>query len=212
MRQYLNLVSESHDTVDSALNEIGDYVRHNELVDLRSAANVLKSAGYVEPFKAGNYYRVIFHDLTDQDRQQFMTLGDVYDAIKANPRYELGRGIEGFTTSMDNAEVFARGQLWHTDRENLAHHSNVPLSALDKRHWSIVMIYEVFAPQEAIVASMRGLQAFLKVTPPGPGHNNLNHGLNDHSDGFMRDDEVMIDTSHVKVVGVHLYSFDPEED
>lgn len=210
MRDYLNLVTESHDAVDAAMNELGDYIRHNAHTDLAAAANVLKSAGYVEPFKAGTYYRVIFHDITAEDRQKFMTMGEVYDAIKANPRYELGRGVEGFTTSYENAEEFARGQLWHTDRENLAHHEDVLLSNLGERHWSIVMIYEVAAPAEAIVLSMRGLQGLLKVTPPGPGHDNLNRGLNDQWDGYSRDDEVMIDTGAVRVIGVHLYSFDPE--
>ncbi len=210
MRDYLKLVTESHDAVDTAMNELGDYIRHNAHTDITAAANVLKSAGYVEPFKAGTYYRVIFHDITAEDREQFMTMGEVYDAIKANPRYELGRGVEGFTTSMERAEEFARGQLWHTDRENLAHHEDVLLSNLEERHWSIVMIYEVAAPNEAIVLSMRGLQGLLRVTPPGPGHDNLNHGLNDQWDGYSRDDEVMLDTGSVRVIGVHLYSFDPE--
>ncbi len=211
MRDYLKLVTESQDAVDAAMNDLGNYIRHNEHVDLGACASVLKAAGYVEPFKAGTYYRVIFHDITAEDRQKFMTMGEVYDAIKANPRYELGRGVEGFTTSMDAAEEFARGQLWHTDRNNLAHHPNVLLSDLEKRHWSIVMIYEVAAPESSIVLSMRGLQAMLQQTPPGPGHDNLNYGLNDQWDGYARDDEVMIDTGGVRVIGVHLYSFDPED-
>lgn len=211
MRQYLNIITESHDAVDAAMNQIGDYIRHNARTDLFSVANVLKSAGYVEPFTTGTYYRAIFHDITQQDRDQFMTIGEVADHIRRNPRFELGRGPEGFTTSMEAAEEFARGQLWHTDRENLPHHKDVLLSSLSERHWSLVMIYEVQAPAEAIVLSMRGLQAFLKVTPPGVGHDNLNHGLNDKWDGYARDDEVVIDTGKVRVIGVHLYSFDPDE-
>lgn len=115
MRQYLDLVTESHDAVDAAMNKLGDYIRHNASADIGACAVVLKSAGYVEPFKAGTYYRVIFHDITAEDRETFMTMGEVYDAIKANPRYELGRGVEGFTTSMERAEEFARSQLWHTE-------------------------------------------------------------------------------------------------
>ena len=55
MRQYLNLVTESDNAVDQAMNQIGDYIRHNAHTDLISAANVLKSAGYSEPFGAGTY-------------------------------------------------------------------------------------------------------------------------------------------------------------
>lgn len=210
MRQYLNLVTESDNAVDQAMNQIGDYIRHNAHTDLISAANVLKSAGYTEPFGAGTYYRVIFHDITEQDRESFMTVGEVADHIRANPRYELGRGAGGFTTSYEKAEEFARGQLWHTDRENLPHHEDVLLSSLSERHWSLVMIYEVAAPANAIVLSMRGLKALLGATPPGHGHDNLNVAINDLYDGYGFDDEVVIDTGKVRVIGVHLYSFDPE--
>ena len=72
------------------------------------------------------------------------------------------------------------------------------------------MIYEVVAPADAIVLSMRGLKALLGATPPGPGHDNLNVGINDLYDGYGFDDEVVIDTGKVRVIGVHLYSFDPE--
>lgn len=65
MRDYLNLVTESHDAVDAAMNELGNYIRHNEHVDLGACASVLKSAGYVEPFKAGTYRRAALEHRDD---------------------------------------------------------------------------------------------------------------------------------------------------
>jgi hypothetical protein len=74
---------------DEAMMEIGNYIQHNQSVDLQHNADILKQAGYQEVMGADRYYRVLFHTVTPQDKEQHMTIGDLYDTLKRDVRFDI---------------------------------------------------------------------------------------------------------------------------
>lgn len=196
---------ESVDIIDSTMQEIADYIQHNQHTNLSAHAATLKSAGYAEPFGAGRYYRALFQQVTEQDKEKHLTIGDLFDTIKQDIRIDMSLGVQGFTTSEEEAMHFINGQLFYRGEYAYQHSKNDLIEKLR----DIVVVYEVEAPADAIIMSMRGLQAFIKTVPHGPGYVALNHSLNDMHEGYGQDDEVMIDsTKGVRVLGVHLYDSD----
>lgn len=205
MREYLNLITESGDALDAALDVVGDYIVHNAGGDLHSASATLHAAGYNEPFTSGSYFRALFHEITAEDREGHMTLGELYGTIQQHVRMDLNHPSQGFTTSAEKAYSFAGETLHYHTGQGKEHTSATLLSDVQ----SIVVVYEVHAPASAILMSMRGLKAFVANVPPGPGRDKLHNALNDDWDGYERDDEVMIDTrSGVRIAGVHMYESD----
>lgn len=208
MRRYLDIIREAQDPLDVALQNIADYVQHNADVNLGAAARVLKANGYAEPMKNASYFRALFHPVTEEDHQQYDTIAELYDHLKEGIRFEM-RGEQGFTTTRAKAVDFVGGTLHITlhPHEFPDHSPEAPLSGIQ----SIIVIYEVSAPANSVLYSMRGLQAFIKELPSSPGRDALDHALNDMWEGYGSDDEVVIDCDQgCKVVGVTLY--DTSED
>lgn len=205
MRQYLDIINESSNAADEAMMEIGNYIQHNQGTVLKQQTDILKQAGYQEVMGAGRYFRVLFHTVTAEDKASHMTIGDLYDTLKRDVRFDMSRSEQGFTTSFQNAMDFANGTLFHQGEPGFQHRPDDLIEKL----WQIIICYEVAAPADAIIMSMRGLQAFLKTAKPGPGQAMLNHSLNDMYEGYGHDDEVVLDVSKgVKIVGMTLYNSD----
>lgn len=206
VRQFLNIINEASDPLDAALLTIGNYIQHNQPTDLASAADVLKQHGYKEVFNGGKYFRALFHDITPDDKARFSTVGELYASVVQDIRMDLSKGEQGFTTSLDNAINFVNGTLWHA-ASRPEHRPNDPIEPLN----SLIVVYEVEAPANSVICSMRGLKAFLTQTPQtGYGWRVLNDSINDLWDGYGSDDEVVIDTrAGVRVIATHL--FDSEE-
>ena len=202
MRQYIDIIKEHSDALNYAFEQLANYIQHNSQINAHKVSSILHQHGYVELFGTGNYFRALLHDTPHTNG----TLADVFPSFKNEIKMTLGNP-QGFTTSLEKAEQFVNG-TFHTTyghEKFPIHNLNTPLKDLR----SISIIYEVNAPADSILFSMKGLQRFMKTTPDSSGKDQLHHALNDMWEGYGSDDEVMIDTSkNVKIIGVHLYSSD----
>jgi hypothetical protein len=203
MRKYIDIINEQVDPINWAMSAVANYIQHNADVDLRRVSQVLKENGYEEPFSSGNYFRALFHFITDSDRHNFNTIGELFEFMKHNVRMELTR-VQGFTTSLDHAIRFIESTL------HISHDiGNFPVydkSATLEEIKDIVLVYEVKAHASQILLSMRGLKKFLEIAPDGQGKMALDHALNDLFEGYGSDDEVVIDTSKgAQIVTIRLY-------
>jgi hypothetical protein len=191
-----------HHPLDLAMARLGAYIRDNATEDLRAISEVFHSHGYRETVQGGRFFRVIFHDVTEADRG-LGSLSALHERLKQEVRFEMTGGRrkgEGFCRTLALAERFVE-QTLHTSGRTPDHYPGADPASLDQ----VIVIYEVTAPSSAILLSMEGVQRFLKQTPPTGAWKALNYALNDMWDGYGHDDEVIIDTTQVEIIDVHLY-------
>ena len=202
MRRYMDIITENSDLLEFAFGKLADYIQHNTPIDNHRISMILHQHGYLEPFGAGKYFRALLHDVPQKEG----TLADIFPSFQNEIKMTMGNP-QGFTTSLKKAEQFVNG-TFHTSyghEKFPIHNLNTPLKNLQ----SIAIIYEVIAPSDSILFSMKGLQNFIKIVPDSYSKTQLHHALNDMWEGYGNDDEVMIDTGkNVKIIGVHLYSSD----
>jgi hypothetical protein len=211
MRNYLDILNEgmalANDKIDDCLLTVAAYIRDNSHPDnWHRLAQTLREYGYSEPVKQNRFYRVLFHEPTEQDRAEHATIGDLYEELQREIRFDLNR-VQGFTTSFDRAVDFIHGQYhiqWYR-HEWPRQNSNKPLGE-HGRH-TVAVIYEVEVADRDILWTMRGLMEFLKALPrTGRGWDELHDILTDEWTGYGGDDEIVIDTSRgSRITGMVLY-------
>jgi hypothetical protein len=211
MRKFIEIVEgAATDPVDQALALVAQYVTGNLAPhDWHEVAAVLRQSGYQEPMRGSSYFRAIFHQPTDLDRQKHTTIGQFFEELKAEVRFDLNR-VQGFTTSLDNAIDFIHGQYhiqWY--RAEWPHQTPDTLLGDHGRH-NVAVVYEVEVDPANIIWSNRGLLDLLGRLPrTGQGWDKLKEALTNMWSGYASDDEVVIDTTTgARVLDMTLYDSD----
>lgn len=204
------ILDETPNELDATLNDIANYIIHLEDINFKNAHRILVKHGYKEIVPAGTYFRALSHEITEQDRARFKTMKDMLPSLQREIRMDI-KGPEGFTTSLENAAHFAMGNMFY-QYDNWENSPQYQPSKNISDIKSIWLIYEVVAPQNSILFSMKGLNAFLKTVPNGPGKAALLVAINDIWDGYPGDDEVIIDTRGISVRQVHIHYYSVNEE
>lgn len=203
MRKLIEAVEAANASpLDATLQRIADYILHNAPNEhMREDAATLHAHGYAEVVTQTTFFRALSHDITDQDRARFETIGALFKAIRAEPRMLMNQEPQGFTTSLESALEFVHGNEYYTHHQ--PHYDRLPLT---ERAHSIWVVYEVQAPRESILFSMRGLDRLLDTLPPSTATKALHTALHDVQFGYLSDDEVVLDFGpQCRIVGLSLY-------
>ncbi len=209
MRTFITILNESDDGIAAALRVLSEYIRDNQHIDDWSGiAATLRANGYVEPITGTKYFRSIFHEPTGMDRDAHTTIGDMFEELQREVRFDLAR-TQSFTTSFDKAIDFIHATyhiVWY--RPEWPTQSPDKLLADHGKH-SIAVVYEVECDPSRIIWSMAGLKAFLPTLPPSPEREILHDIITDIWSGYGDTDEVMLDTSRgATIKGMTLYETD----
>jgi hypothetical protein len=214
MRDFINIVREGQsetDRLDAVFDRIAKYTNENLYPDdWQMIATVLREFGYQETVRQGKFWRVLFHKISEEGRARHATIGDLYDEVEREIRFDLNR-VQGFTTSFDNAVQFIHSQYniqW--DRHEWPTQSRAKPLVDHAKHHTLAVIYEVEAIPSRILWSMNGLLSFMKrMQSTGQGYVSLRDTLEDIWTGYGHDDEVVIDAHDgVRVVGMTMYDSD----
>jgi hypothetical protein len=202
MRNFIDLIesetSQIAPDLEATIKKIANYIHHNSNVDMWAAAEVLRNHGYAETVKNTKFFRVLFHDVSAEDRARYQTVGEMYEGILEDPRWSFERGPSGFSRSLTTAKWFSYGTFHHYYSPE--HHMDAPLEGVK----SVAIIYEVKADPADILWSMEGLVAFIKDLPKTPAVKAFWDSMDDF-DGYGSDDEVVIDVAKVKITRTYLY-------
>jgi hypothetical protein len=196
-------------SLDEALEILVHYIRDNNYEgDMNDVARVIRDHGYEETKGHSIYYRGIFHEITDEDKNNYQTVSELYKHLKEHSRFDM-TGLQGFTTDIDNVHNFIRGQLHYMvhDVNDFIHDGSTLLEDLK----SIIIVYAVEIPERNILWSMNGLKYFLQRSPKSPIARELYSLLTDIWDGYGSDDEVFADMKNTILKDIILYEHDNDE-
>jgi hypothetical protein len=184
--------------LEGVFEVLATYIQHNSHLDHFDVAKRLREFGYVEPEHKMPVFRYLNHDVTEEDRAH-ATEGALFNSIRADMRMDLSRGPQGFAPTFEKCHDIALGHQWLYCHEIPHNHPDAELGR------SLVVIYEITAPKDNILWSMKGVKAFAQQAPDSPEKKELLNSMDPFEGGYP-DDEIMIDTSHgCRIVDAHFY-------
>jgi hypothetical protein len=200
MRKYINLF-EAQSDLATALDHLDDYINNNTPVDHHAIAAALRRSGYVEPMWGTKFFRALNHPVKAGNESS--TVEDYFAMFKAQPAMRL-EGAESFCDNLEDALQFVSGTI------HLAHYQDKwvehqPHHVVD----SIVglwVVYEVTAPAASVLWSTKGLRIMAQSQPE------IAARIAGILEEYGYQNEICIDTKSARIVDLHLYDSEDDED
>lgn len=211
MRRWIDLFESTTDTrLDDCLGQIAEYLVHHHDVDFATCAAILREFGYREPVTQTRFYRALFHEITDADRARHMTVGEFFDTLKREIRFEM-RGVQACAATRTGAIQFVNS-TYHIMWNRPDWPTQDPSTPMADRTQAVVVVYEIETPPGAVQFSTHGLVAFLDEVPQaarGEGWRKLHDAYHDLWATKLGEEEVLVETSQgCRIVDMELYETD----
>lgn len=192
-------IKESTDDISVIVKSLHDHIMWKGEVNHHQIATVLRAHGYKEPIWGHKFFRAHYYRPNQLSGSDIATYSDAYQFIRQNPQFEAG-GPRSACDSLPRAMDVIDGLI------SMIHH-NKPTLEMDT---PIEEVYHVWAIYELKTSSqplwsMRGLTEWVSRNGLDPELKKL---IQQCLDEYGYQDEIMLDTSDVKVIDVHPFYTD----
>lgn len=183
--------------------ELHKYVMDNCQLDQQKVSSALVDLGYREVVKASHFFRGLYHTPEQTETiEQFFTRHRDGDLLRMDcPQgccERLGQAMD-YIGGTIHLTRYLDG-VWPEHRpETILNPENTPQA--------VYIVYEVTAPQGAILWSMEGLKDFAKLYT----HDASIEPLREALDVYGHDHEIMLDFSEATLVNTYLYDSEQHE-